>query len=202
MTGMAAAARLLIALALLLPVAGHSEIRIDMLAFTPAATAAGSYGQATLPLPPCHAVLLRDGGGADAAFSSPADCSKKPGFEAVYTGFAGTGASALGTAAGKLKASGYAVLLNKGWRQGSTGQSPVLLRAGKTIAGRSELEATIDIGGSTRLPEVTLEIVLTRLRGEQPEYLLLRETRRLKPGEPHYFDHPLVGAILQISDVP
>ena len=203
MTGFAATrARFMFALARLLPVSGFAEIRIDLLAFAPAGNT-GSYGVQRLPLPPCHAVLLRDGTGAEAAFagSNPA-CGNKPGFDAVYAGYAAVGASTLTAAAGKLKAGGYTVLLNKGWRQGSTGQSPVLLRAGKTIAGRAEIEATLDINGSTRLPEVTLDIVLTRLRGDQPEYLLLHETRRLKPGEPHYFDHPQLGAILQISDVP
>lgn len=177
--------------------AAHAELRVDLLAFTQNGSA---FGQVARPLPPCHAVLLKDGPGAESAFAGgDTACTRRAGHDTVYTGFASVGPSNLGTSAGKLKAAGYGVLVNKGWRQAGTGQSPVILRAGRVIGGQPELEVRIEINGTEKLPEVVLELVLTRLNGELPEYVVMREIRRMKPGEPHYLDHPVLGAIVQVN---
>ncbi|MFZ5722743.1 MAG: CsiV family protein [Pseudomonadota bacterium] len=192
--------------ALWLTLAGSAEaaLRVDVLAFTqPAAAEDPLAWSTTLPLPPCHAVQLREGGGAEAAFRNESECVKKPGYDPVYAGYAGAGTASLATAAGKLKNGGHRLLLNRGWRQ-SGDLSPVLLSGGNTVANRPEVVGTLSVSVMEKYIEVTLELVVTRFRAEQPdarpEYLTIRETRKMKSGEPHYFDHPLVGAIVQVVD--
>lgn len=194
-------AALLATLALsLMPLAAQAGLRVDILAFNQPGNAGAEYWGNTRPLPPCHAVLVRDGGGAEAAFPGNEQCRRQAGYDAAVAGYsAGGGSAVLAAQAGKLKAKGYPQLLNRGWRQAAAGQSPVLLRGGRSVAGRQELEGTLSVGGSEKAPEVTIELVLTRMDGEQPQYVVLRETRKLKPGELNYFDHPLFGAILQVT---
>ncbi len=175
-------------------------LRVDLLAFShPGASGAG-YWADQRPLPPCHAVRLRDGGGAEAAFTNgTGDCVRSSGHDAATGGFPAAGNSALGNHATKLKGKGYALLLDRGWKQAATNQSPVLLNGGRRTDARQELSGTITLGGTERMPEVTLQLVLTRMDGDKPQYVVLEETRRLKPDEPNYFDHPLFGVILQVG---
>lgn len=176
-----------------------SSLRVDILVFAQPAADGANYWQDNRTLPPCHAVALHEGAGAEAAFTDNSGCERKAGHDPAYPGFAAAGNATLTPQAGKLKTGGYPLLLNRGWRQASLGQSPVLLRGGRTAGARQELEGTITIGGTDKTPEVTLDLTLTRMDGEQPQYVALKETRRVKSGEPHYFDHPMLGAIVQIT---
>lgn len=179
--------------------AEERPLRVDILAFAQPPVTGAAYWQDLRTLPPCHAVALRDGTGAQAAFDGDRGCVRTPGFDAAFGGFSGTGNSQFTAHAGKLKASGQSVLLNRGWRQASANLSPVLVRGGRNANGRQELEGTVAVGGTDRMPEVTLELTLTRMDGEKPQYVTLRDTRRLKPGETNYFDHPLFGVILSVG---
>ena len=176
-------------------------LRIDVIAFNhPGASGAG-YWADHRPLPPCHAVRLHDGGGAEAVFSDGSSgCLRSNGYDPATGGFPAAGNSLLGGHAAKLKAKGYALLLDRGWKQIAAGQSPVTVTGGRRDGARQELSGTISVGGSDRMPEVTLQLVLTRMDGDTPQYVVLEETRRLKPDEPNYFDHPLFGVILQVSN--
>lgn len=176
-----------------------SSLRVDILVFAQPAADGANYWQDNRTLPPCHAVALHEGAGAEAAFTDNTGCERKAGHDPAYAGFAAAGNAALTGQAGKLKTGGYSLLLNRGWRQASLGQSPVLLRGGRTAGARQELEGTITISGTEKTPEVTLDITLTRMDGERPQYVVLKETRRVKSGEPNYFDHPMLGAIVQIT---
>jgi hypothetical protein len=191
------------ALTLLLASAGaQAALRIDLLVFSQTAASGDGLGwTTTLPLPPCHAVQLREGAGAEAAFASDGECVKKPGVDPVYVGYSGTGAAALTTAGNKLKTAGNTLLVNRGWRQ-SGDLSPVLLKGGKDIGGRPEVSGTLAVTTEDKYVSVTLDLVLTRLNAAsgQPEYLPVREVRKMKTGEPHYLDHPLLGAIVQVVD--
>lgn len=173
--------------------------RVDLVAFTQPAADGTHYWQDTRMLPPCHAVALHDGGGATAAFENNAGCIRKPGLDVAVAGYGAAGNSTLGAQAAKLKKSGYAVLLDRGWRQSGLGLSPVLLRGGRTLNGRQEIEGTITIGGTEKTPEATLDLTLTRMDGDKPQYVTLQETRKLKSGELNYLDHPLFGVILQVT---
>lgn len=184
--------------------AGAAE-HVDVLVFTqPGKNTGDSLAWSTTrPLLACHAVVLHEGNGAEPAFTDNKECRKKPGVDTVTAGYSGNGASTLAGPAAKLKSGGYGVLANRGWRQSAPGLSPVLLRAG-TVGTQPEFEGTVAVGGSDELAEVTIDFVFARIGkdGKTPEYAEIRETRRMKPDEPHYFDNPLAGAIIQVSDAP
>lgn len=183
--------------------AGHAAaaMHVDVLVFTqPGATGDTLPWKSELPLPPCHAVQLREGSGAEAAYINDSECVKKKGYEAIYAGYGATGASTL-PGLNKLKNAGHNVLVNRGWRQTSGGLSPVLLRGGPDVGGRPQVVGTLEYTAAEKYVEVKLEFVLTRLNEGQPEYLVISETRKMKYGEPHYLDHPLLGAIVQVDDL-
>ncbi|MFP5440680.1 MAG: CsiV family protein [Gammaproteobacteria bacterium] len=195
-------ARCVAGLLLLTAATADAALRVDVLVFgQPAASSEGLGWTTTSPLPPCHAVQLRDGSGAEAAFANDSECQPVAGKEPMYAGYAGAGAASLTNAATKLKNGGHPLLVNRGWRQ-SPDLSPVLLRGGADIAGRPEVMGTFTLGVQEKYVEVTLDLVLTRLNktSGQPEFLVIRETRKMKTGEPHYLDHPLLGAIVQVVD--
>lgn len=172
------------------------EPRTEIVIFAqPGATAEGVWS-GVHALPPCHAVMLRAGGGAEAAFTpGDARCQPQPGMDVVVSGMNVAEPSTLVAAAGKLRGNGYRVLMHQAWRQAGTGRSPVLIRQG-------DIEGIVALGGTPRAPEVTLTLTLQRASGEKTEYVTLQETRVLKPGEPNYFDHSLLGALVQVNDTP
>lgn len=176
-------------------------LRVDLLAFAQPAADGTNYWQDSRVLPPCDAVALHEGSGAEAAFAGNTGCVRNPGHDPAYAGFAAAGSSALNAQAAKLKKNGYTPLLDRGWRQSGTGLSPVLLHGGRSQDGRQEIEGTITLGGTEKTPEVTLDFTLMRIDGGKPQYVRMQETRKVKPGELNYFDHPLFGAILQVTSV-
>lgn len=179
--------------------ADEKPLRVDILAFTQPGANGAAFWQDRRSLPPCHAVLLHDGTGAQSAFDGGQECEHKVGHDAAFGGFSAIGTSQLGAYAGKLKIAGYPLLVNRGWRQAPGNLSPVVLRGGRTAGTRQEFEGTLTVGGSDRMPEVALNMTLTRMEGDKPRYVTITDTRRLKPGEPAYFDHPLFGVIVAVS---
>ncbi len=199
--------RLAVAIGLLLAASDAiAALQIELMVFKQPTTATESDGlnwQVAAPLPPCHAVQLRDGGGADAAFANDdGECVKQNGQSPLFTGYGTASATpSLVTAAAKLRAAGQSPLINRAWRQ--TGAlSPVLLSGGADMAGQPEVRGTVSVTPADTYVEVTLDLVLTRLNASSglPEFLRIAETRKMKSGEPHYLDHPLLGAIVQVID--
>lgn len=180
----------------------NGGLQVEILVFAPANVDGSDYWQDSRALPACHAVALRDGSGAEAAFTNNEGCTRKPGMEPAYAGFSGTGGNALPVHAVKLQTAGYTLMANRLWRQGNASLSPVLLRGGRSAANRQELEGTVTLTATSAGTEARLELVLTRMDGDKPQYVTLQETRVIKPGETHYFDHPLFGVLLQVSNVP
>lgn len=184
----------------------NNGVQVEVLVFAQASADAGNYWQDSRSLPVCHAVALHDGSGAESAFIDSKQCTRKTGFEAAYGGFSGTGSNALPEQAGKLKSSNLNLLLNRNWHQASLNLAPVLLRGGRTLGDRQEFEGTLTLATTTAGTEATLEMVLTRLDGgssqEKPQFVTLQETRVIKAGETNYFDHPLFGVLLKVSNAP
>ncbi len=181
---------------------------VEVIAFTQPGVSDGSTRTATywndsLTLPPCHAVQLRDGVGAEIAFEGDARCIRTKGAYTTLTGFSGIDTNALPAQAAKIKRNGYSLLLSRRWHQASATLSPVLLQGGAATDTRQELQGTLTLIENERWLEVALEFVLTRMDGETPQYVTLKETRKFKAGELQYFDHPLFGMIVQVStDTP
>jgi len=185
-----------------LAAAAERALQVEVIAFTQPAANGAPYWQASRTLPACHAVALREGAGAEDAFADGSRCSRKPGFDAAFGGFSAVSAQALGAHAAKLEAAGHALLASRRWQQVSANLSPVLLRGGRRSADRQELEGTVALRTVSSGTEVSLEFVLTKMDGDSPQYVTLIETRVIRPGELHYFDHPLFGVLLQASAVP
>lgn len=179
-----------------------SAIQVEVLVFTQPGADGSSLWQDSRSLPVCHAVALRDGSGAEAAYTDSSSCVRKPGMDAAYGGFSATGNNAVPAHAAKLKSANYMLLVNQTWRQANTNLAPVVLRGGKTVGSRQELEGTLTLANTTAGTEATLDLVLTRLDGEKPQYVTLQETRVIKAGETNYFDHPMFGVLLQTSTTP
>lgn len=177
----------------------NGAIRVDVLVMAPQGVDGSNYWQDSRSLPVCHAVALREGSGAESAFIKGEDCTRKSGFDPAYGGFSGTGSNALPAHAAKLKGAGYALLVNRHWQQAGATQSPVLLRGGREANGRQELEGTLTLTAMTSGIEARLDLVLTRMDGDKPQYVTLQETRVVKMGETNYFDHPLFGVLLQAT---
>jgi len=188
------------------PAASGGGVRIDVLVFAQPGADGSNYWQDTRSLPVCHAVALREGSGAEAAFNNNDECVRKPGYDAAYGGFSATAANALPAQAEKLKAGNYTLLVNRNWQQANTNLAPVLLRGGRKIGTRQELEGTLSIGDITTttgsvVTEVQLNLVLTQMDGDKPRYVTVQETRVITPGEINYFDHPMLGVLLQLNKV-
>ncbi|MFP5383228.1 MAG: CsiV family protein [Gammaproteobacteria bacterium] len=185
---------------LVVPVAYGQEMRIDVIVFRMAANADSPVWDSARELPPCDAVRLRTGGGAEAAFSQgQAGCRLRTDRSAMPGGLNTTDAAPLAEHVNRLRKGGYVVLAAESWRQGSPSGAPVLLRAGQLVHEHPELEGTIAVSGVERLAAVELSLTLQSIAAERPLFASLRETRRLKPGEWHYFDHSLFGALVRVS---
>lgn len=181
---------------------------VEVLAFTQPgvsddSTRAATWWNDSVAMLPCHAVQLRDGVGAEIAFEGDTRCIRTPGAYTTLTGFSAISTTALATQAGKMKRNGYNLLLSRSWHQASATLSPVLLQGGASTDTRQELRGTLTLTESERWLEVTLEFVLTRMDGEMPQYVTLKEARKFQAGELQYFDHPLFGMMVQVStDTP
>lgn len=181
--------------------ASAQEMRVDVIVFkVTGTTAAPGAWEAAHELPPCDAVLLRTGGGAEAAFSQgQSDCSPRANREVLAGGLNLVDAAPLAEHVNRLRRAGYVVLASQSWRQASLNGAPVLLRAGATAAGAHELQGTVAVSGDERLANVELSLTLQNMSAETPLFSALRETRRIKPGELHYFDHSLFGALVRVT---
>jgi hypothetical protein len=177
-------------------------LQAEVLVFSQPGANGAPYWQDSRPFPVCHAVALREGAGAEDAFTDGSRCTRKTGFDAAFGGFAGISALALPAHAGKLESAGYTLLTGRRWQQVSANLSPVLLRGGKRTGERQELEGTLALNTGSAGTEASLELVLTKMDGDRPQFVTLSETRVIKPGELHYFDHPLFGVLLQTSLAP
>lgn len=195
-------ALLLLGTAALAVTVPDKPVQVDVLVFAQPATESSSLWQDTRALPVCHAVALRDGSGAEAAYPDNRGCTRKAGLDPAYAGFSGTSSIALPALSAKLAGSQYTLLTGRQWRQASASLSPVLLRGGRTAGERRELEGTLALAHTSAGLEATLALVLTRMDGDKPQYVTLQETRVVKPGEVNYFDHPLFGVLLQVTPVP
>lgn len=185
---------------LALPVAYGQDARIDVIVFRIAAEAGSPVWDSARELPACDAVRLRAGGGAEAAFSQgQTNCRQRADRSAMPGGLNTADAASLAEYVNRLRKGGYVVLAAESWRQGSLNGAPVLLRAGQPVHEGPELEGTIAVSGDERLAGVELSLTLQSIAAELPLFASLRETRRLKSGEWHYFDHSLFGALVRVS---
>lgn len=191
--------------ATLLLLSGHAAaaLQIEVMVFKqPAAEGEGLDWQVAAPLPPCNAVQLRDGGGAESPYNAGGECVKQGDRDQILTGYGtATSTPSLAAAAAKLHAAGQAPLISRAWRQ--TGAlSPVLLSGGADVAGQPQVRGTLVVMPADKYVEVTLDLVLARINKDSglSEFLRVSETRKMKSGEPHYLDHPLLGAIVQVID--
>lgn len=185
---------------LAVPVAYGQDMRINVIVFRMATDGDSPAWDDTRELPPCDAVHLRAGGGAEAAFSpGQADCRQRADRSPMPAGFNLIDTTSLTEHVNRLRKGGYVVLATESWRQASANGAPVLLRAGQLVHGHPELEGTITLSGDERLPTVELALTLQNMVAKTPLFTTLRGNRRLKPGEWHYFDHSLLGALVQVS---
>lgn len=181
---------------------------IEVLAFTPpgsgsadaaSANTVNDYWHDTAALPPCHAARLGNDGNAALAFEDETNCIRTPGALTKLTGIYGANNTALTTEAEKLKRNGYTLLLNRSWRQTSATLAPVLLRSERAITGQPELQGTLTLTETERYLELGLAFVLARTGEGMPQYVTLKESRKIKSGELQYFDHPLLGLIVLVT---
>lgn len=103
----------------------------------------------------------------------------------------------LGPIAASLRASrGYRLLSHIGWTQAA-----LPLRSSTVAPLSSMLEATTPISGTAKLSRgTTLHLALDlRLKETDGPSYVLQETRQIKLGEKHYFDHPHFGVIASVS---
>ena len=188
----------LIMLALSVPTAHARETVVELLVFrqAPGQATAAVWTPGPGVLPPCDAVRLRADGGAEAAFS-PGDrtCTARPGRIVLAGGLNALEAPALATEAGKLQKAGHALLARKGWRQALANGAPILLAGQAAELKLSGFLALEEAGGMTT---ASLDLVLAR-GGDAPAHAHLVDERVVKPGELHYFDHPLFGVLLRLQ---
>lgn len=186
---------------------GKNGVQVDVLVFSQPGADGTNFWQEIRPLPACHAVALRDGSGAEDAFANGEPCEKKSGLDAAFGGFSGASLAAMPAQTTKLVTGNYPVMIARHWKQAAINLSPVLLRGGRKAGERQEVEGTITLAdittrtGST-VTEAQIEFVLTEMEGEKPRHVTLRESRVVKSGELHYFDHPLFGVLVQVTDLP
>lgn len=125
------------------------------------------------------------------------------------------GRDSLGGAAAALRNSGHRILCHTAWEQGGRAVrlSPCAARAPELVVNASLVEArqpilTLEIGrqvvatGEVRGEEpIAFDLEPDRGRGESHWYVI-RETRGQRPGELHYYDHPVIGALALIRPAP
>lgn len=117
----------------------------------------------------------------------------------------------------RLNKKGYRVLFHQAWSQTSYAnpQSPTVLiennqEVGSILLGTIRLYKTrfahidVDLAFERRIPEKVLEAFNQNqklLADELPTHwrFNLKESRKIKPGELHYIDHPLFGALIKIQ---
>lgn len=103
----------------------------------------------------------------------------------------------LGALAASLRGNrNYRVLSHIGWTQ-----SPVALRSDSITLLAPLLAGDSTISGSAKLSRgTTLHLSLDlRLKNEAGGNYVLQETRQIKLGEKHYFDHPYFGVIATVT---
>lgn len=115
--------------------------------------------------------------------------------------YSGAGLSALASVLSKN--AGYRVLASTGWQQALADRaSAPAVPVAPPGAGRvlPEVNGTLRVYESA--PLLFLETDLSFNPAGVTEIFRLREKRRVKLNELHYFDHPRFGALVRVSRVP
>lgn len=178
------------------------DMQIDLLVFRSGPLPADSAFWVSSPaIPPCDAVTLQPEGGLVAAFSrGQQGCRPRAGRGAATGGINLLRESLLATHAARLRQNQYAVLASQSWRQSVPEGVPVMIRSGSPDAGVPLIEGTLTVSGDARAAEIGLALNLLYRDGTgTSRHAVLQETRPVKPGEIHYFDHPLFGALVLVS---
>lgn len=123
----------------------------------------------------------------------------------------------LGGSASKLNKQGYRVLFHQAWTQVAYAdkKSPTVLiendqKVGSNLVGTVRLYKTrfahvdFDLEFERRIPVKVLEDFMKNQNlatTESPTHwrFHLKESRKIKPGELHYIDHPLFGVLVKIT---
>lgn len=178
------------------------ELRVDLLVFRNGPLPADSaFWTASPLLPPCDAVTLQPEGGLLASFTrGQPGCRPRTGRSAPGGGLNLVPDSLLATHSTRLRQNQYVLLATRSWRQTVPGGAPVMIQPAVPEAGNPSVEGTVAVSGDSKSATVSFELALRhRDAGGAVRHAVLQESRPAKPGEIHYFDHPLFGALLLVS---
>lgn len=105
----------------------------------------------------------------------------------------------LAGAAQVLERSNYQVLIHSGWRQPATDSRPVYLATPPADANPAAptLEGVVRLAVAARAMHISSNFIVHLT--DAP--IAISETRAVSAGELHYFDHPLLGLLVQVTPV-
>ncbi|NKC14947.1 MAG: hypothetical protein GKR94_23000 [Gammaproteobacteria bacterium] len=103
---------------------------------------------------------------------------------------------AYGGTAARLRHAGYTPLVHTGWRQPGIDRDRSLLVAVAGGSGNSNVRGTVRVSLSKYL-QVDAHLLFEHAHYADAAFIL-REQRRMRSGEMHYFDHPLFAMLMRI----